>query len=196
MTMRLPLDASTQSVLSPFTLLTLKPFRCRFIHLNWGMARYLTRRYAAVSWAEALRLSLLDNTPISQIRDEIEVNLIHRTEWWAWWSDLRLTTAIGLPEDLNPSGISPDAEALISAIWESDSPAPQCGWPTLARVQQVLEQEVLLRAQSKDRYRSDMWEALTVVFTDGEIGLFYRLWSGFEEGYYCEIRTDLPELPP
>jgi hypothetical protein len=82
------------------------------------MARFLTRWYAAVTWSEALRLAALDNTPIAVIRQSSNAELVHRTEWWAWWSDERLTTAIGLPESLCPESLSPDAVSLISEVWE------------------------------------------------------------------------------
>ncbi|MBE9137972.1 hypothetical protein IQ254_12350 [Nodosilinea sp. LEGE 07088] len=88
------------------------------------MARFLTRRYVAVTGAEAFRLAQLDGTPWSEIRHTEDVQLLHREEWWAWWSDEQLTTAIGLPESLCPETLSTDAVLLISEVWESFSPAP------------------------------------------------------------------------
>lgn len=157
------------------------------------MVRYLTRRYVAVSWVRALQLSLIDHTPFSQIRDELEVDLIHRTEWWAWWSDERLTTAIGLPERINPSGLSPDAEALISVVWESESQPPRCGWRILARVQRILARKILYRVQPTGCYFPGTWEVLIIQFTHGETGTLYRFWRGLEEGYCCEIQKEPPQ---
>jgi len=105
------------------------------------MARFLTRRYVAVTWAEAIRLAALDGTPWSEIRQAEGVYLLHREEWWAWWSDEQLTTAISLPESLCPQSLSLDAIELISEVWESYGGAPACGWATLARVEQVLSRE-------------------------------------------------------
>ena len=156
------------------------------------MIRYLTRRYVAVSWVKALQLSLIDHTPISQIRDQLEVDLIHRTEWWARWSDERLTTAIGLPEGLNPSELSPDAEALISTVWESESPGPRCGWRTLAQVQRIVARETLHKARTTECYRPGTWEVLIVQFTHGEAGMLFQFWLGLEEGYRCEIQKEPP----
>ena len=144
------------------------------------MVRYLTRRYVAVSWVKALQLSLIDHTPISQICDEPEVDLIHRTEWWAWWSDERLTTAIGLPEGLNPSGLSPVAEALISIVWESDSPRSRCGWQTLARVQLILARETWYRVQPTGYSFPGAWETLIVQYTSGETWDALSVLEGFE----------------
>jgi hypothetical protein len=73
------------------------------------MGRYLNRRYIAVSWDEAVRLAGLDQTPIEEIRYSADAELIHRIEWWAWWSDELLTMTIGLPESLQPQGLSSDA---------------------------------------------------------------------------------------
>lgn len=80
------------------------------------MNRYITRRYVAVCWTEAVRLANLDGTPLGSIRCHHNLELLHRTEWWAWWSDKRLTTAIGLPELLCPERLSADAIALIDEV--------------------------------------------------------------------------------
>ncbi|NEQ42049.1 MAG: hypothetical protein F6K00_00220 [Leptolyngbya sp. SIOISBB] len=133
------------------------------------MARFLTRCYAAVTWLEALRLAALDQTPITSIRQASNVELVHRTEWWAWWSDERLTTAIGLPESLCPESLSPDAVSLISEVWESDSPAPECGWRTLAQVQQILREERVSSFQrSYDLEGIERVTKLTVEFCNRE----------------------------
>jgi hypothetical protein len=107
------------------------------------MGRYLTRRYVAVDRDEAVRLAGLDHTPIEEIRYAAEAELIHRTEWWAWWSDELLTIAIGLPESLQPQGLSSDAVDLISSVWASNSPQPECGWSLLAQVRRILTSESL-----------------------------------------------------
>lgn len=156
------------------------------------MGRYLTRRYVAVTWTEANRLARLDATPIEQIRYAAEVELIHRTDWWAWWSDELLTTAIGLPEDLRPRGLSIDAETLITDVWASNSSTPQCGWSRLAQVQRILSREVLSIDFSMSIYHPSTWEKLIVEFQDEQSGVLYRFWVGSEDGYCCEIRTDLP----
>lgn len=159
------------------------------------MARFLTRWYAAVTWSEALRLAALDNTPITVIRQAPNAELVHRTEWWAWWSDERLTTAIGLPESLCPEALSPDAVALISEVWESESPAPQCGWRTLASIERILQTEnfsagPLLRALSS----LGQVTKLTVIFQNQEMGCLYRYIQFREESYLCDIFWDLPSL--
>lgn len=155
------------------------------------MARFLTRWYAAVTWPEALRLGALDRTPISSIRRAPNAELVHRTEWWAWWSDERLTTAIGLPESLCPELLSPDAVSLISEVWESDSPAPQCGWSTLAAVQQILQSEDLPTGREPESFSSRVSVTkLTVTFPNQRQGSLYRYSQSLEESYLCDIRQD------
>lgn len=157
------------------------------------MARFLTRWYAAVTWSEALRLAALDNTPIAVIRQAPNAELVHRTEWWAWWSDERLTTAIGLPESLCLESLSADAVSLISEVWESDSPAPQCGWSTLAAVQRILLAERIPTGLSSGSLRSvASITRLTVAFRNQEQGILYRYSQPIEEGYLCEVCWDLP----
>lgn len=157
------------------------------------MSRYLTRRYAAVTWIEALRLALLDQTPIKEIRCSPEVELLHRTEWWAWWSDEVLTVAIGLPEELQPQALTPDAVELIDDVFLSDTLQPQCGWATLAQVQRILRVERISVGRSEMVVRSGSWEELTVEFRDGRQGTLYRFWIGFEEGYWCDLRIQPSE---
>lgn len=157
------------------------------------MGRYLTRRYVAVSWDEAVRLARLDQTPIEDIRYSAEAELIHRTEWWAWWSDGLLTSAIGLPESLNPQGLFPDAVELISSVWASNSPQPECGWSLLAQVRRILASERISVEMDYTTGNSPRWERLSIELCDGQHSTLYRLYVGDVDGYLCEIRTDPPE---
>lgn len=156
------------------------------------MGRYLTRRYVAVSWAAAVELAQLDGTPAEQIRATADAELIHRTDWWAWWSDEGLTTAIGLPENLQPQSLSPDAVELITDVWCSDSPSPRCGWGTLAQVQRIMQCEPIRIGTVRGSFRPETWERLTIAWRDGQQGVLYRFWLGYEGGYLCEIQTEPP----
>ena len=156
------------------------------------MGRYQTRRYVAVSWAAATQLAALDGTPVESICHTEPVNLIHRTEWWAWWSDQQLTTAIGLPEDLQPQGLAPDSVELITDVWCSDSLSPLCGWGTLAQVQRILRCELIQAGMPRGNFRPETWERLTVAWHDGRLGALYRFWLGYEEGYLCQMQTEPP----
>ena len=142
------------------------------------MARFLTRRYVAVTWTEALRLAALDQTPWSEIRQAEEVQLLHREEWWAWWSDEQLTTAIGLPESLCPQSLSLDAINLISEVFEGYGGAPHCGWATLARVERVLSRE-RRPPENIGGYDCITLEWLTVRFTDGSEGILQCWYQGY-----------------
>jgi hypothetical protein len=156
------------------------------------MGRYQTRRYVAVSWAGARRLAQLDGTPLENVRSTEDVELIQRTDWWAWWSDGVLTTVIGLSEELRPQGLSPDAVELITDVWCSDSPSPCCGWGTLARVQRIVQCEPIRVGIARGSFRPETWERLTAEWTNGEQGVLYRFWLGYEEGYLCQIQTEPP----
>jgi hypothetical protein len=155
------------------------------------MGRYLTRHYVSVAWDEAVRLAGLDQTPIGEIRYAAEADLIHRTEWWAWWSDGLLTTALGLPESLHPQGLSLDAVELITDVWESNSLAPECGWSLLAQVQRILDVELVLRS-SQGAEHSLLWEQMMVELGNGQQQVLYRSWVRSDEGYSCRICTELP----
>ncbi len=151
------------------------------------MARFMTRRYVAVTWAEAIRLAALDGTPWAEIRQAEEAYLLHREEWWAWWSDGRLTTAISLPESLCPQSLSLDAIGLISEVRESYGGVPACGWATLARVEQVLSRERQPRSEDTSGYEWITLERLIVRFTDGSEGVLQCWYKGFAEGFECQI---------
>jgi hypothetical protein len=159
------------------------------------MGRYLTRRYVVMNWDEATRLASLDQTPLEAIRYAATAELLHRTEWWAWWSDELLTTAIGLPESVTSQALSADAVELISDIWASDSPQPECGWAMLAQVQRILNREVLSISMLND-VQPAMRERLTVEFAESQPGALYCfwVWLGDDNGYLCEITTELPEI--
>ncbi|MEA5467121.1 hypothetical protein VB741_25605 [Leptothoe sp. PORK10 BA2] len=156
------------------------------------MERYWTRHYVAILQSDALRLAGLDGTPAEDILYASNVGLIHRTEWWAWWSDLQMTTAIGLPQDLQPQGLAPDAVQLISEVWESDVIEPECGWQLLAEVKQILSRAVIWRGGQRGRYQPETWERLRVVFEADREGILYRVGQGYEDGYYCDVTLDLP----
>ncbi|MDB9525202.1 hypothetical protein PN498_04325 [Oscillatoria sp. CS-180] len=99
-----------------------------------------------------------------------------------------------MPESLCPELLSPDAVALISEVWESESPAPQCGWRTLARVANITSSEPLgLRTRFQETPLTSGWERLTVEFQDGQEGVLYRFYATYDEGYWCEIRDSFPE---
>lgn len=151
------------------------------------MGRYSTNRYVALSWAEATRLATLDQTPLGAIRYSAAAELVHRTDWWAWWSDGLLTTAIALPESCNPQGLSPDAVELITDVWASDSLAPQCGWAVLAQVQQILSREVLSASRLP---QLTLRERLTVELRDAGQVVLYCSWRGHEDGYLCEVTIE------
>jgi hypothetical protein len=151
------------------------------------MERYLTQRYVAVTLYEAQRLAQLDGTPIDQIQHTPDVYLVHRTEWWAWWSDERLTGAISLPDSLCPEGLSTDAVELISEVWESASPPPQCGWKVLADIQRVVLSEQLTTWSSRDVLQKSAVERLVVECRNGQEKVLLRFYQFLKDTYFCNI---------
>ena len=156
------------------------------------MERNRTRRYVAISQSDALQLAGLDGTPAEDIPYASDVELVHRTEWWAWWSDLTMTTAIGLPQDLQPHGLTSDAAQLMSEVWESDVIEPECGWPLLAEIRRILSRAVIWQAEQRGQYQPETWERLRVVLEADREAILYRVVQGYEDGYYCDVTRDLP----
>jgi hypothetical protein len=157
------------------------------------MNRYLTRMYAAISWEEAVRLAHIDHTPLHKIARAVKVELLHRTEIWAWWSDQQLTPAIGLPHALQPQELSPDAAQLIDEVWCSDSSSPTCGWLMLAQIKRILRCKVLSVGGFRGEFYPETWECLAVEFCDLREGELHRFRSGHEGGYRCDVTIQVPE---
>ena len=165
------------------------------------MARYQTRNYVAISWVDATRMARIDETPLDDIREFPDARLLHRTEWWAYWSDGQLTTAIGLPEQWELRSLSVAAESLIWQVWMSKSRSPQCGWAALADVQAVISctLEQISLHQSSDPITI---EKLVLEFRNGQQGTLYQRIQRYSDGYCCEIvrewsdnweRMDVPD---
>lgn len=155
------------------------------------MDRYITRRYVATCWADALRLARLDGTAPEDIRHSQDLDLRYRTDWWALWSDHHLTTAIGLPEGLCPDGLSADAISLIDDVWIGGVSIPQCGWPLLAKVERILTCERVYFLEEKEFALCQ--ENLTLRFVDNQEGMLSRCYARIGSCYRCdliEITTD------
>ncbi|MEL7358240.1 MAG: hypothetical protein AAFN40_16955 [Cyanobacteria bacterium J06560_6] len=151
----------------------------------------MTGRYVAVDWAEAVRLAQLDGTAVGDIKCQQDIELLHRTDWWAIWSDGRLTTAIGLPEDLCPEGLSVDAIALIDEVWMGGAIAPQCGWALLAKVERIVACERVGVSCGEETSASQ--EKLTLQFNDNQEGTLYRCYVRKSNDYECDIVTALSD---
>jgi hypothetical protein len=156
------------------------------------MNRYLTRMYTAIGWEEAVRLAHLDQTPLKQIHQAKQVELLHRTEAWAWWSDQQLTSAIGLPKTLQPQGLFPDAVQLIDEVWCSDSLSPTCGWSMLAQVKRILKRKVLSVGCCYGNFHPETWERLAIEFCDMRKGVLHRFHVGHEGGYRYDVTVQTP----
>jgi hypothetical protein len=154
------------------------------------MERYQTRRYVVVSWPEAIRLARLDGTPPDDIRQSPDVTLLHRTEWWVWWSDERLTTALGLPEELQPRGLSDDAEELISDAWMCDTIVPKDGWRLLAQVKCILSSERSSFKGGGNNFQYATLDKVVVEYQDGSSGAVYKLLMSYIEDYFYLIRIE------
>ena len=154
----------------------------------------MTKRYVAVCWTEVVRLASLDGTSLKDVRCASNVALLHRTDWWAWWSDERLTTAIGLPDDLWPEQLSPDAAALIFEVWSGGIIAPQCGWAVLANVKSIAGREIIYTNSMGNNVLISRWEKLTLLFEPNEPGLLYCHSYYDGKDYKCDIVSE-PPLP-
>lgn len=163
------------------------------------MSRYLTRRYVAVSRAEAKRLAALDGTPMDQIRYTPRVKVLHRTEWWAWWSDQMITSALTLPSTLDSTCLTAPAEKLINQVRNRRPGRPRCGWSTLANIKQIVSRDTLALWSYQDKNWEKAWteriDRLQVRSTKGTVETLYTYFSSkssMDQLPYYEIDWEFP----
>lgn len=113
-----------------------------------SLTRFLTRWFVAVDEHEARRLAVGDGTREVAIVTGLE--LLHVENGWALWSDGQVTISTGLPEALCAvRSLAPAAVALISEVKHSLEGGPPCiegGWRSLARVVELVRDEVVEEA--------------------------------------------------
>ena len=134
-------------------------------------------------------MARIDGTPLDDVLEFPNARLLHRTEWWAYWSDGPLTTAIGLPEAWEVRILSVAAESLIWQVWMSKSRSPQCGWATLADVQDIVSCE-LEQISLQQPYYPITIQKLVVEFRNGQQGTLYQRIQRYSDGYTCEIARE------
>lgn len=154
--------------------------------------RYLTDKFVTVSSSSASRLANIFDIPQAQIRVDRGVELLHCTDLWAWWSDDKLTTAIGLPEELKPICLSKDATKLIDRVCYSTQVRPSCGWAKLAKIEKILEEECIARGLLEVQ---ELLKKLTVEYANGEREILYAFSCmdvNDKERYFYEVDSELP----
>ena len=127
--------------------------------------RFLTRHYCTIDREEAERLARLDGGPVV----EADAAILHATGEWAFWSDGKFTTAIGLPTWAQKTRSLPDtAVTLITEARGSDSGEPKAigGYAALARVASYTETPVSV-GPSRGHYHRATVTRLDCVLVDG-----------------------------
>lgn len=164
---------------------------CGLIPSEEGV-RYLTRHYATTLRREAERLAKIDG---SSVRVD-NVHLIHATNSWAYWSDHRVTTAIGIPRHVRDSanGLSDPAAQMIALVWGSDSGAPSIGWERLAQLSEIVSTRELDRGVSRGHYKPATVTVHTVRLSNGEETQWFEMSAGYPEGYEFSLYEDVDAL--
>lgn len=156
--------------------------------------RYRTQRYVAIDEAEALRLAGIDKTPVDKI-ERTEASPVHvKSSDWVLWSDGRITTAIGLPQNCRPQSLTADAADLISSVRGSDSPAPAFGWGPLTQVDKVVGKRLVEAGGARGAYAAETVQQWTVRMLDGSVVEWWLYTVGYFEGYAFELYASREEL--
>lgn len=159
----------------------------------WG--RQFPCHSAPVRQCKAKKPAKFDPMSWEEIQS-LQATLLHRTRFWAWWDNGKLTNAFDLPDEMRAASLPAAAEHLITkALW-SHSSRPTCGWVKLTRVAQIVEQTTLAVGLRGETGRSDILERLIIQDCNGEEGYLYLFQRGFKlegrEAYLYEISTFFP----
>lgn len=131
--------------------------------------RFLTRWYVAVDEHEARRLAVGDGT--AQVEIAVGLELLHVEHGWALWSDGQVTTSTGLPDALRAvRSLSPAAVELITNVKHSLGGGPpriEGGWRTLARVAELVRDEVVEERAGEGEFEPERVRRLVVRLEDG-----------------------------
>lgn len=166
------------------------------------MRRYLTRWYVSTAEREARRHAEIDHTPWEEVEITEDVELLHvirDTSSWAYWSDGRFTTGIGLEKqtrETSPQVLSRDAEKLISAVRGSDGPGVflEDGLRKLAEVDRILQERTVETGPRRGHYARQKIEAMNIRLRDRTEHTWYTFSEGYIEGYLYGIWPDLESL--
>lgn len=151
-----------------------------------AVTRYITRWYCTTQPAEAERLSAIDGTKPDQVRTTEGVILLHATDRWAYWSDGRVTTSIGLsPTEKTASvqSLSATAADLISGVRGADGGEVEGGWPTLVKIARELSRTTIEKGPDRGVYHRATVEKIEVENNDGTKATLYEYSAGYFEGY-------------
>lgn len=163
---------------------------------NCATTRYLTKRFAAISFDEAQRLAAIDRMPLEKVQQTSNVQLlhVHHSELWAWWNDGILTTGLGLKPGYSPNLLSADAEELIHTVCLSICTQPACGWSTLAEVKHIFKHEKLAVGPKIGNYRPETLTRLIVENVNNKQGTLYTFFSaeGIEDRFEFQVTIELP----
>lgn len=167
---------------------------------------YTTLDHAAATRVATMLGALKSSWDRVEVQRSAAATLVH-TEGsgpqWALWSDgvvtgytehcatLHASASVDTTHDLprlpEVSGLSPDARELINMAVGSDSPCPECGWATLARVSRIVSRSEVVHTSGATIERLDCETAA------GELVLYTRV-EGADDGYSCEVSEDLAKL--
>jgi hypothetical protein len=168
----------------------------RLVELERGR-RYLTRNYVALDSPEAERHAELDHTPADEIEASEGVEIVHANGSWAFWSDGRVTTSIGLPVWATKArALSGEAARIIGAVYGSDSGRPACGYALLAQIAEAVGRADIWIGPAAGVYARESVEAIEVRMRDGSTKTLYQRTAGYCEGYLFEIGETLADVWP
>jgi hypothetical protein len=156
--------------------------------------RYQTESYVALDRAEAERLAKVDGGSIR----EADAELLHANGEWAFWSDGKFTTSIGLPRWATQiRSLSRAAESLISECRGSDSGPPKeiGGYKALADVASFTTTTVS-EGPPKGVWARAKIDRLDLVMRDGSTRTIYRFTEGYFEGYACDLGETAESVTP
>lgn len=153
------------------------------------MSPRILTRYVAVDEQEALRLAAQDGT--AEVDIAVGLEQLHAEHGWALWSDGQVTTSTGLPEALRAvRSLSPVAVELITNVKHSLDGGPpriEGGWRTLARVAELVSDEVVEERAGEGDFEPERVRRLVVRLEDGSERVWWLRSGAKFDGVTFEI---------
>jgi len=154
--------------------------------------RYVTKWYVSISEDEAHRQAEIDKTPVEQIGITPDVEILHTTGNFTFWSDGKITAHVS---NIPYGGcLTPDAVRIIDDVRGSDGGYVEGGLLLLTKIARVLDRQALSFGEPRGVYAREKVEEWFVEWVDGTHGKLYIHTAGYFEGYQFDVYTSLEGL--
>lgn len=151
--------------------------------------------YVTVHADEVERLASIFKTPTEQIKITPDLEILHVSDEFTFWSDGKITKSpLG---ELPPGGsLSDSAVNLIKAVRGADGGTVHLpgGLLALTKIKKIHESRAVAEGPSRGHYAAETITEYDVEWVDGSRSPIYCQSAGYFEGYAFDIYAERPLL--